>query len=186
MLLAYIALAAVAVALLRGGRLSNLGTAPLKCLWLPIAAFALEAAIGPLVRVLPWPYEHWLWLVVLAGYLLLGAFLVLNRHFRSVGLLEIGTVLNFAVISSNHWQMPVSPLIYNIPKLAPVLEKMTTGTLVEYAVATEATKLLWLGDVIRMDFIPGMSFGSVGDFFLGAGIFWLVQEAMVPRVKSKK
>ena len=180
MLLAYVVLAAIIVALLRGGKLTHVAQAPLRCLWLPIAAFGLEAAIGPLVRLLPWPPKKWLWLVVLSGYLLLGAFLFFNRHFRSTSLLAVGTALNFLVISLNNWQMPVSAQILEIPAMAPVLEKMTVGTLVEYAVASDTTRLLWLGDVIRVDFIPGMTFGSVGDFVLAAGIFWLVQEVMRP------
>ncbi|MEA5011778.1 MAG: DUF5317 domain-containing protein [Angelakisella sp.] len=176
MLLAYVVIMAVAVALLRGGSLKKLGMAPIYWLWLPIAAFALEAAIGPMVLYIPVHYSTWLWMSVLGSYLLLGTFLVRNRHLKSMKLLMIGTVLSFIVISANQWKMPVSTRIYDMPALAPVLEKITTGTLVEYTVATDATRFLWLGDVIPVDFIPGMSFGSIGDMFLAVGIFWLVLE----------
>ena len=140
MLLVYVAAASLAVGLLRGGRFRYFSQTPFYGLWLPILAFGLEAAIGPLVTAIPGSPDRWLWLVVLGEYLLLAAFLWCNRHLKPIWLLAAGTVANFAVISLNQWKMPVSRAILEMPQLSEFVEKMTTGTLVEYALITDSTR----------------------------------------------
>ena len=76
--------------------------------------------------------------------------------------------------------MPVSRSIRELPQFAEMVARIQSGSLAEYVLIDETTRLWWLGDVIHFSWIPGMSFASVGDFFLGIGIFWLVQRMMAP------
>lgn len=181
MLLVYFVLASLAVGLLRRRRrgLGQVNSIPLAAPWLPIAAFLLEAAIGPL--------SGWvgpttaLWLTVPAQYLLLGVFLLLNRRLSSSIPLALGTVCNLLVIGTNGWRMPVSSRIFDLPHLTAAAERIASGELAEYVVAGPQTRLLWLGDVIHFSWVPGMAFASIGDFLLGIGIFWMIQQLMVPK-----
>lgn len=187
MLLAYFVLASLVVGLLRWGKegFFRLAQAPLAGPWLPIAAFALEALV--------WPLSRWLgsavalWLTVPAQYLLLALFLVLNRRLTSTIPLALGTACNLAVIGANGWRMPVTARIFDLPHLEAVARRIASGQLAEYTIAGPQTRLLWLGDVIHFPWVPNMAFASVGDFFLGIGIFWLVQQLMAPaKARSQK
>ncbi len=177
MLILYFALASLLVGWVRGGRLRNLEHTPLAGLWLPILAFLLEALIGPLGRWLPG--QAALWLLVPAEYLLLGLFLWRNRALAPTRLLAAGTLCNLLVIGANGWRMPVSARIASMPELSALADRVRSGELTEYVLADGSTRLLWLADVIHLPFVPGMSFASVGDLLLGAGIFWLIQRIMV-------
>ena len=177
MLLAYCALLSIPVGWLRRGRLRNLEQVPMKRLWLPIAAFLLEALIGPLTRLAP--ARLWLWALVLMEYLLLGAFLWGNRALTPIRVLALGTAVNFLVISLNGWRMPVSRAALELPELSGLVSRIQNGTLAEYVLIDEGTRLWWLGDVLHFSWIPRMSIASVGDLFLGAGVFWLIQRIMV-------
>ncbi|MDD2954704.1 MAG: DUF5317 domain-containing protein [Oscillospiraceae bacterium] len=181
MLLCYLALLSIVIGWLRGGRLHNFLHYSLRGLFLPIAAFLLEAGFEPFFRLTGWEPSRWLWAAVLTEYLLIFSFLFLNRQEVSTWFLAAGTAANFLVIACNGWRMPVSAAIYEMPSLSSFVERIEAGTLMEYCIAGPSTRFLWLGDVIHFDFIPGMSFASVGDFFMAVGVFLLIQAFMTAR-----
>ncbi len=186
MLLCYLALLSIAVGWIRGGRLRNFLNYPLRGLPLPIAAFAVEAMFEPFYRLTGWAPAHWLWAAVLLEYALLFIFLFLNRRAVSTWFLAAGTLLNFLVISSNNWRMPVSPDVLSMPGLSSFVQRIEAGTLMEYCIAGPSTRFILLGDVIHFDWVPGMSFASAGDFFMAAGVFLLIQAFMKAPVRSSQ
>lgn len=184
MLLVYIAVIAILVGWMRGGSIQNFSSYFIHGLWLPIAAFTVEAAFPLFSRFLP--MDRFLGVFVLIEYALLTVFLFFNRTLPSMWLLSAGTAVNFLVISLNGWRMPVSDAIYQMPELEILVEKIETGYLMEYVIQGENTRLIWLGDVIHFSWIPQMSFASIGDFFMAAGVFWLILSGMGKRKAGKR
>lgn len=185
MILAYIVLAAVLVSYLTGGRLRYYAQRQLRGIWLPIAAFALEALCPLAAQNIQAPVAGWLWIPVSLQYALLFLFCGLNIKRRPVWLISLAAVMNFAAIASHQFRMPVSPLIYSIPQLSATAERIGSGELFEYVIVSFDSPLWWLGDALMLPFLPG-GLASVGDLLLAAGAGWLVFESMRPLSRSNK
>lgn len=185
MILVWVLAAAVAVGYLRGGRLSRYMDRPLHWLGLPIAAFLLEASI-PLWQRLPWPEAWWLPAEVLAQYALLLLFCWRNReHPWPMGLIALASVCNLAAMGANGFRMPVSPAVHDYPAFSRFVEAVRAGLLPEYVLVGYDAPLWFLGDVLPVTVgTPGMA--SVGDLFLGAGVFLLMQRLMGAGGKWRK
>ena len=178
MILVYLLALAVAVGYLRGGRLSGYLQKPLKGILLPVAAFLIESSFAWLPRILITPAQRWLWLAVMAEYLCLFAFLLLNRDERAFWLVALGTAANFLAMALNQMRMPVSPSIFAFPSLSRFVERVRGGELIEYVLVGWDAPFWWLGDCIPIPWgVPGVA--SAGDFLMGAGLFWWVQRMML-------
>lgn len=177
MILVYLLVLAVAVGYFRGGRLSGYLEKPLRGLIWPVAAFAIEAAYGWLEGVIPGSPLDWLWLAVLLQYTCLFIFLFLNRDERALWLAAIGTATNLAAMACHQMRMPVSPVIYDFSALERFVAAVENGVLVEYVLVGWDAPLWWLGDTIPIPWgVPGVA--SVGDFFMGIGLFVWIQKTM--------
>mgnify|MGYP002552252113 CR=1 FL=1 len=171
MILVYLLALAVAVGYLRGGRLKGYLQKPLRGVVWPVAGFLIESSFAWLPRVVPGPPLRWLWLFV---------FLFLNRDERALRLAALGTAANLAAMAANQMRMPVSPTIFDFPSLAGFVERVQSGELIEYALVGWDAPLWWLGDTIPIPWgVPGVA--SVGDFLMGAGLFWWIQRMMLRR-----
>ena len=178
-LLAFLVLS-VLIGYLRRGRLSNYLKNPLRGVFLPILAFALEAALGLLAKWLPWPSERWLWAAVSAEYALIFAFVLLNIRRASFRVIAVSSALNFAVIAANGFRMPISPIVHNYAIFENVVERVSLGKMVEYVLVGWDAPLWFLGDTIPILWVaPGLA--SVGDLGIAIGVFWLVQGIMCPK-----
>ncbi|MDD3212582.1 MAG: DUF5317 family protein [Eubacteriales bacterium] len=178
MILVYLLVLAVVVGYLRGGRLNGYLQKPLKGIILPVAGFLIEGSLAWLPGVLLAPPLRWLWVVVAAEYLCLFTFLFLNRDERAFWLVALGTATNFAAMAFHQFRMPVSPVIFDFSSLAAFVERVRSGELVEYVLVGWNAPLWWLGDCIPVPWlVPGVA--SVGDFLMGAGLFWWVQRMMM-------
>lgn len=177
MILLWVLLAAVLIGYARGGRLARYLHAPLRGVWLPVAAFLLEAAI-PLWQRLFGAAENWLAIEVLAQYALLFAFCLINRERKlSMTLIALASACNLAAMAANGFCMPVSPVIYENEAFAPFVERVLSGQLCEYKLVEYGAPLWFLGDTILITVLsPGVA--SVGDFLLGGGVFALIQNIM--------
>lgn len=169
----------------RGGRLSNYLNDPLRGVWLPIAAYALELSFNWLEQILPWPPSTWLGVAVCAEYAMIFAFVWLNRRRRSFWVIAISSLCNFAVIAANGFRMPISPVVYDYPVFENIVARVSAGEMVEYVLVGWDAPLWWLGDTIPVLWItPGLA--SVGDIGIALGIFLLIQQIMCPRGWRKK
>ena len=174
MLLVYFIVAAIPLGYLLGGRLSNYAHQPLKCIALPCLAFLIEASFGVLAERVAGPASRWLGPAVCLEYLLLAVFLWANRRRRGVKLMGLATACNLLVISANGFRMPVSPLIYDYPKYASLVERIRSGALPEYVLVDWDGPLWFLGDAIPI--FGGLA--SVGDMLMGAGLVLLIVHLM--------
>ena len=180
MILVYLLALAVAVGYLRGGRLKGYLQKPLRGVVWPVAGFLIESSFAWLPRVVPGPPLRWLWLAVAVEYLCLFVFLFLNRDERALRLAALGTAANLAAMAANQMRMPVSPAIFDFPSLAGFVERVQSGEWIEYVLVGWDAPLWWLGDTIPIPWgVPGVA--SVGDFLMGAGLFWWIQRMMLRR-----
>lgn len=162
----------------RRGRIAGVVRSGLRGFWLILAAFALEASTGLLVRWFPEYFPEYIWAEILLQYGLLFAFILLNGRRWDVMLMGLGILLNFLVILLNGGRMPVSQGILDIPAYADTVARIQSGAIPEYVIMKGGEPLWFLGDVIYVP-VRGAGYGSVGDFILAAGIFLLVQSCMV-------
>ena len=175
--------ASVLIGYARRGRLRHYLERPLRGIWLPIAAYALEFSFGALERILPWPPSAWLGVAVCVEYALLFVFLWRNRERKAFWVLAVSSLLNFAVIAANGFRMPISPVVYNYPIFENIVSRVSAGEMVEYTLVGWDGPLWWLGDTIPVLWvIPGLA--SVGDIGLAVGMFILIQEIMCPKPRK--
>ena len=170
----------VLVGYARRGRLRHYLDHPLRGLWLPIAAYALELSFDALESLLPWPPSAWLGVAVCVEYALLFVFVWLNRGRKAFWVIAVSSLLNFAVIAANGFRMPISPVVYDHTIFANIVERVGAGEMVEYVLVGWDAPLWWLGDTIPVPWVvPGLA--SVGDLGLAVGVFILIQEVMCPK-----
>lgn len=166
--------AAIAVALLRGGSFKAIEHSNLRGIPLALAAFAVKLAAARLCSG-ALPREPWYAILLSLSYALCFAFVFVNKKHRwFAALFAVGAALNFAVIAFNGFYMPVSAAALGT---AGVVEIPPSAS-VAYRLADEATRLAFLGDII---YIPAPligGFASIGDIFMAAGVFALVQRVM--------
>ena len=82
----------------------------------------------------------------------------------------LATALNFAVIACNGFSMPVTPIVYDYPALASLIDRIEAGALPEYALVGWDAPLWFLGDTIPL--FGGLA--SAGDLLMAAGMFLLI------------
>ena len=154
---------------LAGGRLSRLADLEFRHSWLAVAALVVQVLI---ISVLPGGARGLSEEVHLASYLLLGAFLVVNRHIPGLLVIGVGGALNFAAILANGGVMPADP---DAIAAAGIPQDAT-----EFANSAPADGafLGFLGDVFHTPaWLPIHNVFSVGDLVIVAGAFLLLHRA---------
>ncbi|HEY5889546.1 MAG TPA: DUF5317 domain-containing protein [Acidimicrobiia bacterium] len=164
--LALVLFLALATAMLRGGRLTNLGDIEMKAWWLLVVGFGLQAA----TRFLPdtaWAETAGL-IMVLGSFFLLMILVVVNRNRPGMWLAGVGVLMNFTVISLNGG-MPV------LAEAAQVASGFTESTpdivgSFKHVVMDETTLLTAFADVIPIRMAGHGQVISLGDVFLAVGL----------------
>jgi hypothetical protein len=175
MILIYMIALSVVIGYARGGRLKHYLENPLRGVFLPVAAFMIEAALPILGAKL-------LAASVIVEYSLLFAFLFLNRRQKPVWVMAAGVAMNALVIFANGFRMPVTPVVQD-PVFARFVQMVQSGDLIEYVLVGWDAPLWFLGDTIPITrVVPGIA--SVGDLAMAVGLFWLIQLFMKPPKKS--
>lgn len=176
--LAIVLLLSLTIALLRGGRIVNLGDIELKAWWLLIIAFGLQ--IG--TRWLPEESSaDTIGLVmVLGSFALLMILVVLNRAQPGMWIAGIGVLMNFTVIAVNGG-MPVLAGAAEVASGFTVTEPDLSGTF-KHVLLDETSRLTFFADVIPLR-IGGLGeVISLGDIFLALGLgAFLEHELRRPR-----
>ncbi len=185
MILAYFILLAIPLSFLCGGRLRYIAENPLRLIWLPPLAFAIEAALSFMQRRIPLPISQWLWIAVSLEYVLIFLFCFLNWKRKPVRLIALASFLNFFVIAWYGFRMPVAPIIHEFPEMASVLERIQSGEIFEYVLVDKGAPFLFLGDALVIPFVHS-GLASIGDIFLGIGVGWLIFHWMRPLPQKRK
>ena len=121
------------------------------------------------------------------SYVLLIAFVPLNR--RRIGFLIIGAgmLLNFLAIVTNGGLMPVSPANMAKAELAHKLEGLELGDPIPRSknvlLEESDTHLRWLSDRLDWDSGTNLQIFSVGDVIIAAGLVVVLLEFLMPRVQ---
>lgn len=176
--------AALIIALIRGGKLSRLAYLPIKNLWLALVAFVMQIY---LVYV-PAGKTYGLadpsaWLHI-ASYALLLAAIWQNRHLPGITIIGIGLLLNLAVILANGGFMPIEPEAVRRLGYEDRVVSLEPGYRVYLAkgvvLPREQTRLWLLSDILVLaPPFPIRSAFSLGDILIAAGAFVLLQRAML-------
>lgn len=179
MILAYMVVLAIACGYLRGGRLSGYAKRPLRLIGCPLLAFIVKAFYSRLASPMGFTPQQLLPWAVCLQYALLIAFCAANMRRKSVWWVLAGTLSNLLVIALNGFRMPVSIIVRQIPRAANTVVSIDSGAVAEYMIADSGARLLPLGDVIYIPFLPASGMASVGDFLLGIGVFLLILDIML-------
>ena len=121
-----------------------------------------------------------------ASFVLLLAFIILNR--RRVGFLVIGagTFLNFLVIVANGGLMPVSPANMEKAGLGDELAELRLGDAAPMSknVLLEEgdTHLQWLSDRFTWECLGPFPVFSIGDIIIAAGLVVVLVELLLPLI----
>ena len=156
--------AALAVGLALGGRFARLGQLPLRHGWLVLVAVAVQAG-GAFAGGSLYPIG------LAASAVLVAVFLAGNRGVPGTGLVALGLLANALVVGLNG-AMPVSA--HASGRAGISTQDLLAGTDPRHELASSATRLRELGDVIPvlLPFHPEVV--SAGDVLVAAGLAQLV------------
>lgn len=163
--MAAVVVVSVLVALLRGGKLSNLGDLHLAGWWMLFLAFGMQIGAG----FAPDDGTKLPVVLVLASFIPLLAVVWLNKDQQGLWLAGIGVLMNFTVILLNE----------GMPVLAEAIE-LSGGTFDpatldgKHVVLDDSTTLPFLADIIPF---PG-SVISLGDVFLAIGLGVFIEDSL--------
>ncbi len=176
--LAIVLFLALVIAILRGGRLVNLGDIELKAWWLLLVSLGLQLGTRWL------PDETWSEtagvVMVLASFSLLMVLVILNRSKPGMWIAGLGVLMNFTVIAFNGG-MPVLAGAAEVASGFTVAEPDISGSF-KHVLLDETSRLVFFADVIPIRLVRFGEVISLGDIFLalGLGVF-LEQELRRPR-----
>ena len=176
--LAIVLFVALAIAILRGGRLVNLGDIELRAWWLLIVALTLQLT----TRLLP-DDESFEWVgvaMVLFSFALLIILVLLNKGQRGMWIAGVGVLMNFTVIAANGG-MPVLAGAAEVASGFAVAEPDLSGSF-KHILLDENSRLTFFADVIPLRFAGVSEVVSLGDVFLALGLgAFLEHELRRPR-----
>jgi hypothetical protein len=166
----------IAVALVRGGKLSALTNLQPRYLWLFFVPLVFQLiAFSPLGES-PEFGETLVKVVYLASMVIAALALALNRHLPGLIWVAAGLTLNLLVIASNGGLMPVSPAARQFAGL-PALG----GPNMNVAPMAPQTLLPWLGDILPLPaWMPLANVFSLGDVLVTIGGWIFIQKALRP------
>lgn len=165
--LALVLFLAMTIAVLRGGRLTNLADIHLRLWWLLPLAFLLQIATAWLPRSASWSEGVGL-AMILTSFGLLLVLVVLNRDRNGMWLAGVGVLMNFSVIALNGG-MPVLEGAWEVAA-GFTGQAMSVDGSYKHVVLDETTRLSFLADVIPIRFANQGNVVSLGDVFLAVGL----------------
>jgi hypothetical protein len=164
--LAIVLFIALAMAVMRGGRLSNLGDIELRYWWLLLVALGLQVATAWL------PDTSWAeglgLAMVLISYVLLMGLVLINRSRPGMWLAGLGVLMNFTVIAINGG-MPVLAEAAEVASGFTITAPDLSGSY-KHVLLDSSSHLTAFADVIPMRIAGIGQVISLGDVFLAVGL----------------
>jgi len=150
----------------------------LRSLWLAMIAFLPQL----LVVYLPLPHKDYpdslVAYFILASQILFLGFAWVNRRLPGMSLLILGLVLNLAVMSANSGFMPISPQVAGRLVSQETMMEISSGSRFgtkDILLLPQNTRFEWLADrFLPPSWLPYQVAFSLGDVFVGIGVFWLL------------
>jgi hypothetical protein len=171
------------MAVLRGGRLSNLGDIELRYWWLLLVALGLQVATAWLPDT-TWAEGLGL-AMVLVSYALLMGLVLLNRSRPGMWLAGLGVLMNFTVIALNGG-MPVLAEAAEVASGFTITVPDLSGSY-KHVLLDSGSRLTAFADVIPLRIAGIGQVISLGDVFLAVGLGrFLEHELRRPRRYFKR
>lgn len=147
--------------------------------WLVFVALAAQ-----LVVIYAGPEGDWRRVVYPASFVLLIAFVVVNRRWIGFLIIGAGMLLNFLAVVSNGGLMPVSPASLERAGLEGEIVGLESGDPVprtkNVLLDEDDTNLRWLSDRLTWGSRRPFPVFSVGDVVVGAGLVVTLAELLWP------
>lgn len=154
------------IAVIRGGRLTNLAEIELRLWWLLVVGFVMQAVTNYLPADASWSRTVGVGLVLLS-YLPILAVIIANRNRPGMWLSGFGILMNFSVIAANGGM----PVLQEAAIVASGFQEgVTIATDYKHLLLDASTRLAFLADVIPVRFIQVGNVISLGDVFLAVGL----------------
>ncbi|QSO50371.1 DUF5317 domain-containing protein [Alicyclobacillus curvatus] len=172
-----IILGGLVVGWFKRGSLWNVGNIKLKLWWvLPVAYVLQHISVAYLSGL---SYE----IIVVASYLLMLTFGMLNAKYPGIVWSLIGTIANFVALSFNGLRMPA--YVPAVKMMAPeILPQLQAGVYGKSIAMSSTTHLNFLGDIFAFNVYPA-SLLSIGDLLFAIGLVVLIQHAMAGNSKGR-
>ncbi len=178
MIIPVILLAAVGVGYTFGGRLRNFETLEVHWWSFAIAGVIIQSVPLPAIDgVSPRLIGAG---ALLISYVLLLAFLTVNRWIPGASVMAVGLLMNLLVVGINGG-MPVSAAA--IERAGGSVEALASSTSIKHHVANDEDLLAFLGDVVPVPEPAGIVI-SIGDLLLYGGMAWFVIQVMRGRSRA--
>jgi hypothetical protein len=181
--LAIVVFLALAISMIRGGRLTNLADIELRSWWLLIIAMSLQIGTWFLSDS---PETETLGVaMVLISYGLLMVMVILNRSRTGMWLAGLGVLMNLTVIALNGG-MPVLAEAARVASGFTVASPDLSGSF-KHTLLDETSRLTFFADVIPLRLAGIGEVISLGDVFLAVGLGrFLEAELRKPRRLFRK
>lgn len=175
------------IALLRRGSFRSLARIELKGTeWLFLGVLVQYGSIWLAARGVPFFVAYGGWLFV-ASFVPLLYGVWRSLHLPGMVWVGIGLILNMLVIGANGGRMPVDAEMAAKAGFLGVEEILTNEPHFRHTLMDETTRLRFLGDIIPIPKpFPRPGVASLGDVLIVAGLFLLVQWAMVDGTQRKR
>ena len=162
--LAMVLFLSMTIAILRGGRMVNLGDIHLNHWWLLPLGFILQ--IG--AQFVPSSAAAWGVALILSSYVPLLLLVIINRDRPGLWLAGLGVLMNFVVIALNGGMPVLAEAAEVASGFAPGVPVIAEGF--KHVVLNETSRLVFLADVIPIRIANYGQVLSLGDVFLAVGL----------------
>ncbi|MEX0667672.1 MAG: DUF5317 domain-containing protein [Acidimicrobiia bacterium] len=162
--LAMVLFLSMTIAILRGGRMVNLGDIHLNHWWLLPLGFILQ--IG--AQFVPSSAANWGVALILLSYVPLLVLVIINRDRPGLWLAGLGVLMNFVVIALNGGMPVLAEAAEVASGFAPGAPVIAEGF--KHVVLGESSRLVFLADVIPIRIANYGQVLSLGDVFLAVGL----------------
>jgi hypothetical protein len=162
--LATVLFLSMAIAVLRGGRIVNLGDIYLRQWWLLPLGFLLQVGAD----LLPPGATSWGVPLILSSYVPLLALVILNRDRSGLWLAGLGILMNFTVIAINGGMPVLAEAARVASGFAPGEPELLQSY--KHVVLDQSSRLVFMADVIPLRVANYGQVISLGDVFLAVGL----------------
>lgn len=162
--LAMVLFLSMTIAILRGGRMVNLGDIHLNHWWLLPLGFVLQ--IG--AQFVPRSAPTWGVALILLSYVPLLLLVIINRDRTGLWLAGLGVLMNFVVIALNGGMPVLAEAAEVASGFASGAPEIAEGS--KHVVLNETSRLVFLADVIPIRIANYGQVLSLGDVFLAVGL----------------
>ncbi len=172
----------IVITLLAGHKLSNFKNLKLKWIELFILGFLIQLTIVWLsFKNVAFVEKYHFWLHILS-FALLFIGIVKNINVPGFKWMGIGIFLNFLVIVANNGQMPVSGIGLEKVGLGSYKAILQSGKYLTHTLIDKGTRLSFLADRFYIPHpYPRPTLFSIGDIFIGIGLFILIFKGTMPK-----